>query len=221
MKANFTPSFDEERHFWNKDIPHVIGIDEVGRGCFAGPVVVAGVIFKPSYFDHFLNNQREFAWLQEVHDSKLVTKKVREKLSPLIHAHALHCAISEISVPLINAYGIGKATFLGMQEVVTTLQKKIAEINIAVLVDAFTIPGITLPQRPIIKGDQKSISIAAASIIAKVYRDARMQEVGKAYPAYAFEKNKGYGTKMHREAIAGHGLCDMHRTSFDLSKYIK
>jgi ribonuclease HII len=233
MKADFTPSFDEEKEFWDKGFSHVAGIDEVGRGCFAGPVVVAGVIFS-------LDSQ--FPWLSQIHDSKLLSQKTRETLAPLIQKHCVHFSISEISVPIINDIGIGKATLLGMQQVVKNLSEKIPSSchsgldpesqnnkrkmlnqvqhdNIAILVDAFTIPNIAYKQKPIIKGDQKSISIAAASIIAKVYRDTMMEKLDKKYPQYGFEKHKGYGTKTHREAIKKYGLTKIHRKSFDLSKY--
>lgn len=210
MKANFTPSFSEEKLFWEQGITHVMGIDEVGRGCFAGPVVVAGVIFHP---------QSAFDWLSQVHDSKLLSQIVREKLAPLIQSHCLSFSIAEISIPIINEKGIGKATFLGMQQVVKNLQQTLGNSTIAILVDAFTIPDISLTQKPIIKGDQKSISIAAASIIAKVYRDTLMEKLAKKYIPYGFEVNKGYGTRKHREAIKNYGLSDIHRTSFNLSKY--
>lgn len=242
MKANFTPSFDEEKLLWGKRVTHVIGIDEVGRGAFAGPVVVAGVIFNPDNLD--------FPWISHIHDSKLLSQKTRETLAPLIQKHCVHFSISEISVPIINDIGIGKATFLGMQSVCKDITAKISlschsgldpesqnnkrkmlnssrggltqvqHDNVAVLVDAFTIPNIAYKQKPISKGDQKSISIAAASIIAKVYRDNLMNQLAKTYTAYAFEQNKGYGTKKHREAIRKYGLSDIHRTSFDLKKYL-
>ncbi|MBP9719048.1 MAG: ribonuclease HII [Candidatus Levybacteria bacterium] len=227
MKANFTPSFREEKLFWDQDILHVIGIDEVGRGCFAGPVVVAGVIFHP---------ERLFPWFSQIHDSKLLSASLRETLAPLIQEHCVHFSIAEIPISVINDVGIGKATFLGMQQVVRSChaelvsasQKTTNEIpdqvrddnnKLAVLVDAFTIPDIACSQKAIVKGDQKSISIAAASIIAKVYRDNLMSKLAQQYKHYGFEKNKGYGTKDHREAIGIHGLSDMHRTSFDLGKY--
>jgi len=219
MKANFTPSFDEERKFWEKNISHVIGIDEVGRGCFAGPVVVAGVIFDQAYLSHFQKKEKGFSWLHTIHDSKLLSKLVRQTLGPLIQNNSLHFSIAEISVPTINAYGIGKATFLGMQQVVKEIGKLVDKEKLAVLVDAFTIPDIQISQKPIIKGDQKSISIAAASIIAKVYRDALMENLAQEYTVYGFEKNMGYGTKKHREALGAYGLSAMHRTSFDLKKY--
>jgi len=218
MKANFTPSFDEEKGFWDKGFSHVVGIDEVGRGCFAGPVVVAGVIFNPDNLN--------FPWISQIHDSKLLSKLTREILAPLIQKHCVHFSISEISVPIINDIGIAKATLLGMQQVVKNIReipKRVRDDNnsIAILVDAFTIPNIAYKQKPIIKGDQKSISIAAASIIAKVHRDTLMSQLANTYPAYSFADNKGYGTKKHREAIQKYGLSNIHRKSFDLEKYTK
>lgn len=206
-----SPDFSEETYFWENGISHVIGIDEVGRGCFAGPVVVAGVVF---------GSKSTFDWFSQIHDSKLLSASLRELLSPLIQKNCLHFSIVEIPVSVINDVGIGTASFLGMQEVVKKLSEKIVHTNIAVLVDAFTIPEINFVQKPIIKGDQKSISIAAASIIAKVYRDAVMDKLSIQYKEYGFERNKGYGTKEHREAIKKYGLSSIHRLSFDLQKYI-
>lgn len=220
MKTDFTPSFSEEKFFWDKGVSHVIGIDEVGRGCFAGPVVTAGVIFHSEYLSQFEESVSDmFSWLHQIHDSKVLVKTTREKLAPLIQKHCMHFAIVSIEVPTINTMGIGKATFLGMQQVVNQLIQVIGHTNIAILVDAFTIPEVSVIQKPIIKGDQKSISIAAASIIAKVYRDNLMDQLAKNYGGYDFANNKGYGTKKHRDAIHMLGLSDVHRSSFNLKKY--
>lgn len=220
MKADFTPSFSEEKLLWDRGISHVIGIDEVGRGCFAGPVVTAGVVFDPRCMAAFEDSVSEmFSWLHQIHDSKLITKATREKLAPLIKKHCLHFSIVTIEVPIINTVGIGKATFLGMRQVIQQLTQTIGHKKLAILVDAFRIPEINLMQKSLIKGDQKSISIAAASIIAKVYRDNLMEQLATQYSGYGFDENKGYGTKKHREAIYSLGLSTIHRTSFNLQKY--
>jgi ribonuclease HII len=199
------PTFDEEQLLWNQGIAHVAGVDEVGRGCFAGPVVTAAVIMP-----------HNFTATDEINDSKLLSAKKREKLAEIIKKFALAYAIAEIPVAIINAIGIGKATQQAFHLAITKLSLPPEFI----LMDAFYIQTIAREiQKPIIHGDQKSISIAAASIIAKVYRDELMKKLHALYEVYDFATNKGYGTKKHREAIKQFGLCDLHRTSFNLQKY--
>lgn len=201
------PNFSYEIPLWGKGMT-VIGIDEVGRGAFAGPVAVGGVVFSPnligSDIDHLLS--------LGINDSKKITAKKREELNLTIKELAAAWHISFISVERINETGIGKATFEGMKEVVNTLKLKAR--NPYLLIDAFKIPEIAVPQMGIIRGDSLSISIAAASIIAKVERDRLMAELGKKYLHYAWEKNKGYGTLIHRKAIAKYGQTSHHRVDF-------
>ncbi len=200
------PTFDEEKLLWNEGITHVAGVDEVGRGCFAGPVVTAAVIMP-----------QDFTATNEINDSKLLSAKKREKLATLIKEYALAYAIAEVSVAVINEIGIGKATQQAFHLAIIQLSVPPEFI----LMDAFYIQTIAREiQKPIIHGDQKSISIAAASIIAKVYRDELMKQLHEQYPLYDFATNKGYGTKKHREAIKQFGLCDLHRKSFNLQKYV-
>jgi ribonuclease HII len=221
MKANFTPSFDEEVLLCSSGVTHVIGIDEVGVGAFAGPVVIAGVIFDASCREYFMDTHHKlYSLLHQIHDSKLLLPKVRETLALFIQEICFSHTIVEIPVETINTIGIRKATFVGMRKVVEILAAKISPDIPSIIVDGFTIPDMSYPQKPLIKGDQKSVSIAAASIIAKVYRDAMMQKFAEKYPQYHFEKNKGYGTKNHRDAIQENGLCDMHRSSFNLTKFL-
>lgn len=199
------PTFDYEEKFWKEGLHYVAGVDEVGRGCFAGPVVAAAVIL-PSSFNA----------TSEINDSKLLSAKKRETLAEIIKKHALAFSIAEISVPVINEIGVGKAAQQAFAEAVLGLKKAPQHI----LIDAFHITAFDRAiQTPIIHGDRISISIAAASIIAKVYRDALMERLHKKYEVYDFFSNKGYGTKKHREAISKFGLCDLHRTSFNLSKF--
>lgn len=206
MRHNF-PTFEHEDHLWKNGFQYIAGVDEVGRGAFAGPVVAAAVILPPS-----------FPQMEEVNDSKLLSAKKRTELAAVIQTHALAYSIAEISVEVINTIGIGKATQQAFLQAVTSLSTAPDHI----LIDAFYIDGIAKEQQtPIIHGDQISISIAAASIIAKAYRDNLMSTLDTKYRVYDFPKHKGYGTKAHRDAIKAYGLCDLHRMSFELSKYIK
>lgn len=200
------PSFAEEKLLWNLGYPHIAGVDEVGRGCFAGPVVAAAVIL-PQQFDG----------MEKINDSKLLKPNIRQKLSEVIKKYALAFSISEISVEIINKIGIGKATQQAFKQAISKLSLRPSFI----LIDAFYIESLSRKnQKPIVRGDGISISIAAASILAKVYRDERMQELHKQYDKYDFFTNKGYGTKKHQDAIKQYGLCDLHRKSFDLSKFV-
>jgi ribonuclease HII len=195
----------EQKH-WNNGLQLICGIDEVGRGCFAGPVVVGAVIFPPHFSEY-----------EGIADSKLLTELQRKKLANHIKKQSLDWAVAEVSVEVINQIGIGKATQLAFVQVLKNLEKFPEHI----LIDAFYISEIEkLIQSPIKKGDQLSISIAAASIIAKVYRDELMKKLSKEYPHYLFEENKGYGTKLHREMIKNHGLSPLHRTSFNLKRFL-
>ncbi len=199
------PNFDEENVLWKIGYRYIAGVDEVGRGCFAGPVVSAAVIL-PS----------DFSATDEINDSKLLTPAKREELSEIIKNHALSYSIAEVSVSAINKYGIGKATQMSFRRAIKLLNAQPDYI----LIDAFYINGLKKRnQKPIVHGDSKSISIAAASIIAKVYRDNIMRTLHKKYHIYDFFTNKGYGTKKHQEAIKLHGLSNLHRTSFNLSKF--
>lgn len=207
------PNFSYEKIYWNKGTSYVIGLDEVGRGAFAGPVVTAGVIFSPFSVPIF-----------GVNDSKLLTKRKREQLDTIIRKSCLSFALSVVSVSVINRIGIHKATQVSFRQVIRKFQNLYFNQSFYILVDGFAIPHIAHigknQQQAIIKGDQKSISIAAASIIAKVHRDQIMQSLHKQYSVYGFIKNKGYGTKYHQQQIKQHGLCDLHRKSFDLKKFL-
>lgn len=201
------PTFEHESKYWNRGLHYVAGVDEVGRGCFAGPVVAAAVIL-PSTFNAS----------NEIDDSKRLTPQKRNKLAEIIKKHALAYSIAEISVQIINEVGIGKAAQQAFTKAVMGLKNAPQHI----LVDAFRISSFAPHiQTPIIHGDRISISIAAASIIAKVYRDEYMQKLHNKYKTYDFFTNKGYGTKKHREAITKFGLCEQHRTSFNLSRFLQ
>jgi ribonuclease HII len=200
------PTFNEEKYFWKQGLKHIAGVDEVGRGCFAGPVVTAAVILPPT-----------FKSTKPVNDSKKLTPKIRTELAEVIKQQAISYAIAEVSVEIINQIGIGKATQVAFTQAV----KQLSQAPDHILIDAFYIAALPKgTQKPIIRGDGISISIAAASIIAKVYRDELMEKLSKQYEHYDFATNKGYGTKKHRDAIGKYGLCDLHRKSFDLTKFI-
>lgn len=201
-----TPTLNFEKKLWKLGYNYIAGMDEVGRGCFAGPVVVGAVIFP-----------KDFSLIANVADSKLLKPKQREKLSEIIKQQALAHAVAEVSVPVINKVGIGKATQMAFRKAVKSLEKT----PDFVLIDAFYIKHfIKKKQKPIIKGDQICFSISAASIIAKVYRDKLMKNLAKKYPKYGFSKHKGYGTKQHQEAIKKYGLTKVHRKSFNLNKFL-
>lgn len=201
------PTFHEEQFLWAQGYSQVAGIDEVGRGAFAGPVVTAAVIFPKNYV--FKDTE-----LHQINDSKLLSSKKRESLALKIKEEALCYSITEIPVSYINNYGIGKAAQLGFYKSVKSLCHK-ADFY---LIDAFYISRLHKKlQKPLIHGDQLSISIAAASIIAKGYRDALMTKLHDSAANYDFATNKGYGTAFHRAQIAKFGLSPYHRTSFNMS----
>jgi len=209
-KKFFKPSFKEEKILWKKGFKYVIGIDEVGRGSFAGPVVTAAVIFDPKKCTPEL--------LKEIDDSKRLKSLQRKRLSKEIKNQASFWEISVVGVLSINKVGIGKATNMAFRKSLGTIIKLLNGKTHYVLIDGFHIKYVhdvgLKYQKAIIKGDQKSISIAAASIIAKNHRDKIMKTLSKKYPEYGFGKNKGYGTKEHQEAIKKHGLTKIHRTVF-------
>ncbi len=204
------PTFFEEQLLWQQGIHHVAGVDEVGRGCFAGPVVAGAVIFPPQHvFSHPI--------LRDIDDSKKLSPVKRTLLSKYIEQEALAIGIGVIEVEEINKKGIAQATQDAFSQAILNLNT----IPSFILSDAFFIRDFKREiQKPIIKGDSLSISIAAASIVAKVYRDQLMDELDKEVPQYNFKTNKGYGTTAHRLALSEHGLSIHHRLSFSLHKYL-
>ena len=182
---------------------YVCGIDEAGRGPLAGPVVAGAVI---------LPEDCEILWLN---DSKQLSEKKREALYDEIMEKALAVSVGMASPARIDEINILQATYKAMQQAISKLSVK----PDLLLNDAVTIPEVDIEQVPIIKGDAKSASIAAASIVAKVTRDRMMKEYDAVYPGYDFAKNKGYGTKAHIEGIKKQGICDIHRRTF-VKKYI-
>lgn len=183
-----------------EDLGFVCGIDEVGRGPLAGPVYAAAVVLPKDSKILYLN------------DSKKLTAQKREELYDVIMKEAVSVGIGYRSPERIDEINILQATYEAMRDAISALSIKPAVL----LNDAVTIPGIgpEIKQVPIIKGDAKSVSIAAASIIAKVTRDRLMEEYDKKYPGYDFASNKGYGSASHIEALKTIGPCEIHRRSF-------
>lgn len=205
MKTNKIPFFKFEDLYKSRGFKRILGLDEVGRGSFAGPLVAAAVIL-PESFE-----------IKDIKDSKLLTPKKREEVNQYLLDTIKDYSISEVSVEYINKYGVGMATHRAFLNCLKKLEDKFD----FVLVDGFLIKSFDKSkQKHIIHGDRLSASIAAASIIAKVYRDNLMVKLGNDYPNYLFNENKGYGTKKHREAIKQYGLSKIHRTSFDLQKFL-
>jgi len=195
-----------ERSLRASGAKYVAGVDEVGRGPLAGPVVTACVIL-PEDFD-----------VLGVDDSKKLSEKKREALYDVILEKAVAWGIGRADNHLIDEINILEATKVAMKEAVEKADRMLCEKTgegiSHILFDAMTIKDIETPQTSLIKGDAKSLSIAAASIIAKVTRDREMVEYHKQYPDYAFDSNKGYGTKAHYEGIEKKGITPIHRKSF-------
>ena len=177
---------------------YVCGIDEVGRGPFAGPVVACAVILPKDCSILYIN------------DSKKLSEKRREELYEIITKEAVSFGIGIRDNKRIDEINILEATYEAMRDAISSLKVK----PDVLLNDAVTIPGVDIKQVPIIKGDAKSISIGAASIVAKVTRDRMMVEYDEIFPGYDFAKNKGYGTAAHIEGLKKLGPCDIHRFSF-------
>ena len=184
------PKIDDDRT--------LVGIDEVGIGCLAGPVVAAAVILNPA-------NP-----IYGITDSKKISEQRRKDLADQIMANAVDWAIGQASVSEIDQHNILRASHLAMQRAYGDLKSDAT----LVLVDGNKSPYFPVESKAVIKGDETVLAIGAASIIAKVFRDSLMEELGKKYPDYDFEKNKGYPTKSHMQTLRAIGPCAQHRNSF-------
>ena len=193
-----------ERELYDKGIDLIAGVDEVGRGPLYGPVVVAAVILPKDYYIEGLN------------DSKKVTPKKREILYDIIRENALDISIFAVEASEIDEINILNATKKAMYNAIKSLKTSPNHV----LIDGVKLDKLPVPSTTIIKGDSKSASIAAASIIAKVYRDRMMIEEEKIHPGYGFDKHKGYGTKLHIEKIKELGVLEKHRKTFEPIKSI-
>lgn len=192
-----------EKKTINKGFKYVCGVDEAGRGPLAGPVCAAAVILPEGHI------------IEGVNDSKKLSEKKREALFDVIKSEALAYSIAFATVEEIESMNILNATMLAMKRAVDGLSVK-ADYA---LIDGNRLPPLDIPCEYVIKGDAKSMSIAAASILAKVSRDRLCYEYAEKYPEYGFDKHKGYGTKLHTEKIKEYGPCEIHRLSF-LTKFL-
>ena len=196
--------YENELH--ERGVRYIAGVDEVGRGPLAGPVVAAAVVLPADFFVPGLD------------DSKKLTAKKREKLFDIIAEQSLAYGIGMIDNVLIDKINILEATKEAMKEAIENAEKALRNKTGSaighLLIDAVFLSGMKIPQTSIIKGDEQSVSIAAASIIAKVTRDRMMLEYNDIYPYYGFNNNKGYGTKAHYDGISRYGICKIHRRSF-------
>lgn len=226
MKKLKHPDFSFEKKLWERGLNIVAGVDEVGRGCFAGPVVAGCAIFSKSTIipENIV-----------IDDSKKLSPTQRERGSTWIKENALTWGIGEVPTSIINRVGMAKATKMAFRKSVSEARKRFGKSIDYLLIDAFFIPYTRqLPtrrkkdgkgrylknpkgrQKAIINGDEKSLSIAAASIIAKVYRDKLMLKLSKnvKFKKYGWGRNKGYGTKEHQLAIKAYGITRYHRKEF-------
>lgn len=187
-----------EKELWNKGIDYVAGIDEVGRGPLIGSVVTACVVLPKDFY------------LKGLNDSKKLSEKKRDEYYDYIMKNALSVSIGMMDEKVIDDVNIYEATKLAMYQAINNSKLKPEHV----LIDAMKLEKLEIPSTSIIKGDSKSISIAAASVIAKVTRDRMMIELDKKYPMYGFKNHKGYPTKKHIEAIEKYGLIDGYRKTF-------
>ena len=178
----------------------IAGVDEAGRGPCAGPLVVASVILKDPFAPE----------LAQVRDSKELSEKLREELFDVVIDQAIAYSIIEISVEEIDSFGLHKSNLEGMRRAVNSL----AIVPEYVLTDGYAIEGLAIPNLAVWKGDQVAISISAASILAKVYRDREMVKLDSKYPGYGLAKHKGYITAAHTKALGELGVTEIHRKSF-------
>lgn len=225
------PNFSFERKIWRKGFELVAGCDEVGRGCFAGPIVAGCVVF-PTFKDLAFKGIK-------INDSKKLTPLYRQKAEKWIKKNALAWGIGEVPVSTINRVGMSKATRMAFRKAILNTNRRLGKRVQFILLDAFYVPYIRGVRKPrnrgilgsrlkrfvgdiegnqlaIVDGDEKSLSIASASIIAKVYRDRVMTRLGRnpKYKMYAWERNKGYGTIEHINAILKYGVSRYHRKQF-------
>ena len=200
------PDFRLEHIYWQDGHRHIAGVDEAGRGPLAGPVVAAAAVLPVEWATEGLPES-----LQRLNDSKQLTEKIREELFAAIHSETeIHFGIGIIDAAVIDDINILQATHRAMNAALAQLAPPAAYA----LVDGRPVPTLATPQTAIIKGDAKSHSIAAASILAKVTRDRLMRGYHEQWPEYGFAQHKGYGTAAHQAALEQHGPCPIHRRSF-------
>lgn len=202
------PSIDYEAQLWQQGYQSIAGLDEAGRGAWAGPVYAATVVLPCD--EHILQ------LLYGVNDSKKLTPRQRERWQDCIKSSSLDWAVGSASSQEIDEMGIATATRTAMLRALNQLHYKADHL----LIDYVHLPESDLPQTSLPKGDALCLSIAAASVLAKTARDALMIELDSKYPLYGFARHKGYGTAQHRAALESAGLCEIHRTSFRPMKFM-
>ncbi len=206
MSAKFINSFEFELPLWQAGLRRVAGVDEAGRGPLAGPVVAAAAILPPHWAETGLP-----AALAGLNDSKQLTEAKREQyFAFLTQCAGIECAIAEVAAGVIDAINILQATHRAMNDALGRL----SPLPPHALVDGRPVKSLRVPQTAIVKGDARSYSIAAASVLAKVSRDRLMLQYHAQWPQYGFAEHKGYGTAKHLAAIARHGPCPIHRLTF-------
>jgi ribonuclease HII len=201
MRRKQVPTLELEETYWNQGLECIAGTDEAGRGPLAGPVVAGAVILPKGLF------------IDGVNDSKKLSANQRERLFHEIYELALGVGIGIVSHQVIDRINIYQASILAMRKAVENLPFSPA----IVLADGNSFKHETLLYRNVVAGDATSLTIAAASIIAKVTRDSLMREYHEQFPLYGFDRHKGYGTKLHIDALRQHGMCPIHRRSFHVS----
>jgi ribonuclease HII len=190
----------------------VTGADEAGRGCLAGPLVAAAVCF-----DYAVLDEADFDALDDLDDSKKLTKARRADLYVEVLRRARQVSVVFCSAGTIDRDGLHRSNLSSLAVAVTA----IAPVPDVTLVDGFALRGCARPHRAVVGGDGRSAAIAAASVVAKVARDRLMLRLHARYPQYGFDRHVGYATAMHRDAIASHGVCPLHRLSFSSAAYLR
>lgn len=193
------PNNHWEQYYWQQGYECVAGLDEAGRGALAGPVVAAAVVFKPG------------AHFPQINDSKKLTPKVRDELFDFIVSQAEAYAIGIVSSEIIDSINILQASLLAMKNAAEQLKVK----SDFLLIDGNQGVPVSIPQKTLVKGDSLSMSIGAASILAKVTRDRLLCEYEKAYPQFKFSVHKGYGTRQHHRELMQYGVLPIHRQTFE------
>jgi ribonuclease HII len=195
------PTFVEEEQLLGQGYRHIAGVDEVGCGPLAGPLLAAAVI---------LPYPLQTSWVDQVRDSKFLTSDKREELSEHIRKVAVSIGIGAVSAELIDKEGLTHARRMAMKSSIDQLMPPADYV----LIDYLLLPGLELPQKGVINGDSLCLSIACASIVAKVARDHMMIDLDRVYPGYGFARHKGYGTRQHIECLTRLGPSPAHRSSF-------
>lgn len=201
MLTDAAPTYDEEAALLEDGYAVIAGVDEAGRGSLAGPVVAGAAV---------LPRRPRGEWLSKIHDSKRLTPRQRESALQRMRRASIATATGAAGSAEIDAVGIIEATRTAMARAIDALPVRPDFL----LLDAILLPDVDIPQRSIIKGDAKCLSIAAASIVAKVSRDAMMRDADAEYPGYGFAQHKGYATRQHIDGIEALGACPIHRRTF-------